>query len=81
MTKVSPRTTSSSSSSSHGSPKVKKRTRTIERLEAISTILEYLEKIADKTPVPGFGLAVTSVKLIVDAVKVKKVTLQKMLHR
>lgn len=61
----------SSSSSNDKSSKDKKRKRQLNRLEAASTFLDYLEQVAKQTPIiPGFGLAVTSARLIVNIVKV-----------
>jgi hypothetical protein len=65
---MSPRKSSSSESNLNKS-KPKKATLS-SRLEIISDILSGVEKIAEKSKVPGLGLAVTSVKLIVDTVKV-----------
>jgi hypothetical protein len=45
---------------------------TLGRLETISAILAQLDKVAGKTQVPGFGLAVTTAKSIVDILRVSQ---------
>ncbi|KAF8531351.1 hypothetical protein JB92DRAFT_101505 [Gautieria morchelliformis] len=53
--------------------KSSKSTSTLDRLETICAVLAHLDKVASKTQVPGFGLAVTTARSIVDTLRDAKI--------